>query len=92
MFGRTRYAKSVANERPVSPFIPQRAHLSSDTIITKDGDLHRTWKIQGTSFETADMETVHMLKEQLNTLIRSCLLYTSPSPRDRTRSRMPSSA
>ena len=25
-------------------------------------------------------------------LIYSCLLYTSPSPRDRTRSRMPSSA
>ncbi|WDT36643.1 hypothetical protein PVA38_09915 [Streptococcus pneumoniae D39] len=26
------------------------------------------------------------------TLYYSCLLYTSPSPRDRTRSRMPSSA
>ena len=25
-------------------------------------------------------------------LARHCLLYTSPSPRDRTRSRMPSSA
>ena len=25
-------------------------------------------------------------------LTKSCLLYTSPSPRDRTRSRMPSSA
>ena len=25
-------------------------------------------------------------------ILRSCLLYTSPSPRDRTRSRMPSSA
>ena len=25
-------------------------------------------------------------------IILSCLLYTSPSPRDRTRSRMPSSA
>ena len=25
-------------------------------------------------------------------VLRSCLLYTSPSPRDRTRSRMPSSA
>ena len=24
--------------------------------------------------------------------LRNCLLYTSPSPRDRTRSRMPSSA
>ena len=27
-----------------------------------------------------------------NALVKSCLLYTSPSPRDRTRSRMPSSA
>ena len=27
-----------------------------------------------------------------NRLIQTCLLYTSPSPRDRTRSRMPSSA
>ena len=27
-----------------------------------------------------------------NTLNRSCLLYTSPSPRDGTKSRMPSSA
>ena len=28
----------------------------------------------------------------LDELFGSCLLYTSPSPRDRTRSRMPSSA
>ena len=28
----------------------------------------------------------------INTRFRGCLLYTSPSPRDRTRSRMPSSA
>ena len=27
-----------------------------------------------------------------NMMVNSCLLYTSPSPRDRTRSRMPSSA
>ena len=27
-----------------------------------------------------------------NTVVLCCLLYTSPSPRDRTRSRMPSSA
>ena len=31
---------------------------------------------------------VYVSKEGIN----SCLLYTSPSPRDRTRSRMPSSA
>ena len=32
------------------------------------------------------------LDEVVTGMIRSCLLYTSPSPRDRTRSRMPSSA
>ena len=31
-------------------------------------------------------------KERLIPYIKHCLLYTSPSPRDRTRSRMPSSA
>ena len=30
--------------------------------------------------------------EELGQLTSVCLLYTSPSPRDRTRSRMPSSA
>ena len=32
------------------------------------------------------------LTGSMATLIGNCLLYTSPSPRDRTRSRMPSSA
>ena len=33
-----------------------------------------------------------VLDRMLETLVMVCLLYTSPSPRDRTRSRMPSSA
>ena len=32
------------------------------------------------------------LEKEVDELHRNCLLYTSPSPRDRTRSRMPSSA
>ena len=32
------------------------------------------------------------LQQHVNGKITYCLLYTSPSPRDRTRSRMPSSA
>ena len=41
---------------------------------------------------------VELLEQRLDALVlragfaRTCLLYTSPSPRDRTRSRMPSSA
>ena len=36
----------------------------------------------------SEQEMVEYIKRRLET----CLLYTSPSPRDRTRSRMPSSA
>ena len=48
------------------------------------------------------LEQLSMRLEEINALLseqsvasdqnRFCLLYTSPSPRDRTRSRMPSSA
>ena len=40
------------------------------------------------------LKNVHLAPQWLVTLEKSypCLLYTSPSPRDRTRSRMPSSA
>ena len=34
----------------------------------------------------------HLVDENDHPASNSCLLYTSPSPRDRTRSRMPSSA
>eukprot|EP00656_Telonema_subtile_P004792 TRINITY_DN12188_c0_g1_i2.p1 TRINITY_DN12188_c0_g1~~TRINITY_DN12188_c0_g1_i2.p1 ORF type:complete len:373 (-),score=53.87 TRINITY_DN12188_c0_g1_i2:27-1145(-) len=36
--------------------------------------------------------TQHQYDQERTVLYRDCLLYTSPSPRDRTRSRMPSSA
>ena len=41
--------------------------------------------------EKAQIEEGNILTETLQT-VGTCLLYTSPSPRDRTRSRMPSSA
>ena len=37
-------------------------------------------------------ETVYQIPEDKKLIVYTCLLYTSPSPRDRTRSRMPSSA
>ena len=43
------------------------------------------------NIEDEFLEINNLDKGSMN-LINSCLLYTSPSPRDRTRSRMPSSA
>ena len=43
------------------------------------------------NLETSSSFHLNFTKESLEEL-NNCLLYTSPSPRDRTRSRMPSSA
>ena len=37
-------------------------------------------------------KTITEAEEVFDLIYNTCLLYTSPSPRDRTRSRMPSSA
>ena len=47
--------------------------------------------------ESGSLEEIRRIEIQESNIIRlqthpTCLLYTSPSPRDRTRSRMPSSA
>ena len=63
-----------------STIFPQ---MVGHTIAVHDGRKHVPVYI------TEDM-VGHKLGEFVAT--RTCLLYTSPSPRDRTRSRMPSSA
>ena len=54
----------------------------------KSGLFH---SIYGTEFQRYK---IHVPREEVQDVIgeRSCLLYTSPSPRDRQKSRMPSSA
>ena len=53
--------------------------ISASVLVTGEEQLSRK------------IETVRVLPSHI-VLKQNCLLYTSPSPRDRTRSRMPSSA
>ena len=63
-------------------------HYSRETLEFHHGKHHNAYVVnlnnlqKGTEFESKTLEEI----------IKTCLLYTSPSPRDRTRSRMPSSA
>ena len=64
------------------------------------GDRHRTisaghpvdhsWQLTGRNKRSLALNIAS--EEGRSVLLEFCLLYTSPSPRDRTRSRMPSSA
>ena len=59
------------------------------TIIDAPGDL-----LGKEGLKIGPSDWMEISQERINTFAEAtgCLLYTSPSPRDRTRSRMPSSA
>ena len=69
----------------------KRPHFYSIGSMITYEDVHQVWEIVGNAldrngFKDADGELSIRVYDE------TCLLYTSPSPRDRTRSRMPSSA
>ena len=67
-----------------------------DHIATKKPNLTKEQKIAFQEFQTMKPGDTLLLWGETGSgkteVYMSCLLYTSPSPRDRTRSRMPSSA
>ena len=69
------------SSRSVSGFVTNIGGLRNLGIVATIGAISRSFIRTADSFNT------------FSALLRTaCLLYTSPSPRDRTRSRMPSSA
>ena len=77
--------------------------MNKATFIEKMADLVRDKKIVGISDirDESNKDGVRVIvelkkdsfpKKVLNQLYKLCLLYTSPSPRDKRQSRMPSSA
>ena len=82
----------VGVEQPINTTLDQLE--ISDAVISSNGEL----SIETSVTQTGGTET--SAKSQLSVSMKvfqqdetkPCLLYTSPSPRDRTRSRMPSSA
>ena len=61
----------------------EQAGVNVDSVILPDGEQHKSLTVLDTVF-TALLQKPHGRD--------TCLLYTSPSPRDRSVSRMPSSA
>ena len=71
--------------------------IAMDNLITGDKrNIEHLFKLEDFDFYHHDVtKFVHVAGEIdyiLHFASPACLLYTSPSPRDRTRSRMPSSA
>ena len=61
---------------------------SDETVETYATKVFKEWGIGDEKMDTGLLLLISVEDRKF----RLCLLYTSPSPRDRTRSRMPSSA
>ena len=85
--------------------VPAMIEKYQNMINASGGSIHRSedWGRRQLSHPIKKVHKAHYLlmnvecgcdviDELTNVFSFSCLLYTSPSPRDRTRSRMPSSA
>ena len=75
-------------QKAAKPFKGMEINVLSETIPTHEYES----KVLTKAFEEiTGIKVNHQLLGE-GEVVQACLLYTSPSPRDRTRSRMPSSA
>ena len=72
------------------PIVTVRAVYPGASPETMDAEVIS--RIEGAVARVSGIKTISSSSEETTGRVRICLLYTSPSPRDRTRSRMPSSA
>jgi len=72
--------------RPISPHVLR--HTFATRLLR-----HTNLRVVQETLGHARVQTTQIYTHiNINDVLEACLLYTSPSPRDRTRSRMPSSA
>ncbi len=71
MFGKPTFFDAINNESSLADFIPYSSHVSSNTLMTKDGALVRIFKLDGLSFETKDNDDLTLAHQRLNSLYKS---------------------
>ena len=85
---------SISQYMKICLWDDKNGYYNSNQVLGRNGDFITSPEISQTFGELIGLWALSFYQEFINKkrLCITCLLYTSPSPRDRTRSRMPSSA
>ena len=91
---------NVGKSTLINTLLGEERNIVTDIAGTTRDSVHTRFNAFGFDFEIVDTAGLRKRKKVDDNLefysavrtVKACLLYTSPSPRDRTRSRMPSSA
>ena len=86
-----RFVAAIAVALALTPAV-LHAQDATLTVTIASADVHKGPSIVTPVIGHVSSGTAVTVLRNLGSWVRVCLLYTSPSPRDRTRSRMPSSA
>lgn len=60
----------LTDQESFEDLIPYSSHIKKDIVITKKQEFIATWKIEGVFFECSEDESLRLLTDQLNTLLR----------------------
>ena len=85
-------AKVDTRSKKLRKKVPVTYSLKSDPVLRANREIQEAPAAKATTNMRDYKTTLKLKKENYFKGGKTCLLYTSPSPRDRTRSRMPSSA
>ena len=90
----TKYAGTQTEKNLMAAFAGESEARNKYTYFASKAKKEGYEQIAALFLKTADNEKEHakLWFKELNGIGDTCLLYTSPSPRDRQKSRMPSSA
>ena len=74
------------------PLTLEEVQEAADIFLPLFEEVHDRLKLANCNLRSPSIEDTLKVMEHICKLAQHCLLYTSPSPRDKRQSRMPSSA
>ena len=89
------FAIAIGNKNGKEKFCKFTGFHKENLIVVSDNQIHNNLKVsRGLDIGLGGWINMLLMLSGINSFktIKDCLLYTSPSPRDGTKSRMPSSA